>query len=94
MKATATSKFHGNLEISFSRLQPGKNYRKLRGAYSKYCLGDGNKVCGCGWPVTRTKWTLSSKEFEVGYVAEVGGPGNRDYGHGYIEIDIYPAHSA
>lgn len=89
MKVTAQSEFHPNLSVTFSGLEVGANIRRLRGPRSRYCLdysSNNTHVCGCGFPVGRTKWHLP-EGWRVLNVCECG-PKGEEYGQGYIRIDL------
>jgi hypothetical protein len=89
MKVTAQSEFHPNLSVTFSGLEVGTNIRRLRGPRSRYCLdysSNNTHVCGCGFPVGRTKWHLP-EDWRVLNVWECG-PSGDEYGRGYIRIDL------
>ena len=89
MKVTAQSEFHPGLQVTFTGLVDGVNIRQLRGPRSRYCLdysSNNTHVCGCGFPVTRTKWHLP-EDWRVLNVWECG-PKGEEYGRGYIRIDL------
>jgi hypothetical protein len=90
MKATATSEFHGNLSVTFTGLKEGINIRKLRGPRSNYCLdcsSSNSHVCGCGFPLSRTRWELPEDVYLLRH-AEECGPNGENYGRGYICIEL------
>lgn len=90
MKVTATSVFHGTLSISFTGCKEGVNVRRLRGPRAKYCLdynSANTHVCGCGYPVSRTRWD-AGEQHGVEAVTECGATGDA-YGSGYIRFEIY-----
>ena len=92
MKITATSEFHDTLSVSFSGCKEGLNVRRLRGPRSRYCLDysiSNSHVCGCGYPVSLTRWDAGDK-WGVSNVAECGADGD-EYGRGYIRFEIYDA---
>lgn len=93
MKATAKSKLHQSFSVSFTGLQVGTNYRKLKGPRSNYCLDynrSNSHVCGCGFPVSQTNWELPDGFILREPPIEVGNPKGEDtdYGNGWIKIDI------
>ncbi|MDX9893867.1 MAG: hypothetical protein RBS34_00375 [Desulfofustis sp.] len=89
MKITAQSEFHPTLSVTFSGLKAGANVRRLRGPRSRYCLdysSNNTHVCGCGFPVSRTKWPVP-EDWRVLNVWECGQNGE-EYGRGYIRIEL------
>ena len=91
MKATAYSEFHGDqMRVSFTGLEIGENIRKLLGPRSNYCMDYSNNnshVCGCGYPIGRTRWELPEGYLLRTDPEECGADGG-EYGHGYIKINI------
>ena len=89
MKITAQSEFHPGLQVTFTGLVEGINIRQLRGSRLRYCLDYSNNnthVCGCGFPVGRTKWHLPEC-WRILNVWECG-PKGEEGGRGYIRIDL------
>ena len=90
MKATAKSDFHPGLQITFTGLEEGVNIRQLRGKRDRYCLDYSNNnshACGCGFPTRRTTWSLPDGCYIV-REAEECGLGGKEYGRGYLRIEI------
>ncbi len=89
MKLVCESTFHPQMSVTFIGIKEGVNVRRLIGGRHKYCLDyrhDNSHVCGCGYPLARTEFTLPDG-YEVRDVY-VRGPYGQEYGRTHICFEV------